>query len=74
MSETVIKYQYEDAHSFSDSIAAVKKGGEWGYISKDGKVVIEVNYEDAMPFYKGESLVKNMGLYEILTLRYYEYF
>ncbi len=74
VSETVIKYQYEDAHSFSDSIAAVKKGGEWGYISKDGKVVIEVNYEDAMPFYKGESLVKNMGLYEILTLRYYEYF
>ena len=74
VSETVIDYQYEDAHSFSNSVAAVKKGGEWGYINAENKVVIEAAYEDAMPFYKGKSIVKRMGLCEVLTLRYFEYF
>lgn len=74
VSETVIDYQYEDAYSFSDSVAAVKKGGEWGYISVDNKVVVQAAYEDAMPFMKGKSIVKRMGLCEVMTLRYYEYF
>lgn len=72
--DTVIDYQYEDAQSFSDSVAAVKKGGKWGYISMDNQVVIELMYEDVMPFFQGKSIVKNRGMCEILTLRYYEYF
>lgn len=74
LSETVIDYQYEDAHSFSCSVAAVKSGEQWGYISTGNAVVIEMQYEEAMPFVQGKCIVKSMGLAEILTLRYYEYF
>lgn len=74
VSETVIDYQYEDAHSFSCGVAAIKRGGEWGYISTDNVCVIEARYEDAMPFFQGIGIVKSMGLCEVLSLRYYEYF
>lgn len=74
LSETVIDFQYEDAYSFSCSVAAVKKGDQWGYISTDNAIVIENQYEEAMPFNQGMSLVKSMGQAAVLTLKYYEYF
>lgn len=74
VSETVIDYQYEDAYSFSCSVAAVKRGNQWGYINTSNAFVIELQYEDAMPFSQGKGIVKSMGQAEVLTLRYYEYF
>ena len=39
----VIKPEYEDAHRFYEGFAAVKKGGKYGYINKEGKVVFLFN-------------------------------
>lgn len=32
---------YDQAHSFSQGIAAVRKGEQWGYIDKSGKLIID---------------------------------
>ena len=32
--------QYDACSSFSEGLAAVKKGGKWGYIDKTGKTVV----------------------------------
>lgn len=49
--------QYDDAASFSEGLAAVKKNGQWGYIDTDGKVVIPFQYDIAAPFSEGLALV-----------------
>ena len=36
---------WEDARSFSDSLAAVKMEGKWGFIDKAGKEVISFQYD-----------------------------
>lgn len=42
---------YEDAKLFaSDEPAAVKSNGKWGFLSKEGELVIEPAYEDADSF------------------------
>lgn len=42
---------FEDVKMFkSDEPTAVKKNGKWGYLSKDGKIVIEPEYDDAKSF------------------------
>lgn len=55
----VVSYQYDDARTFSNDMAAVKKSGLWGYISVDGTVAIEPKYEDAWYFTNGLAAVKN---------------
>lgn len=72
--ETAISCQYQDAYSMSCDVAAVNYAGKWGYISKKNVFVIEPEYEMAMPFLKGNAIVKKAGLCEILTLQYYSYF
>ncbi|MDD4492777.1 MAG: WG repeat-containing protein [Eubacteriales bacterium] len=58
ISETV----YEDAMVFADTtFAAVKSGGKWGYIDKDGKIKIEPTFEDARSFCNGLAAVKING-------------
>lgn len=44
--EYVIEPQFEDALSFVEGLAAVKKAGKWGYIDKNGKFIIEPIYDD----------------------------
>ena len=38
---------------FSDGIAAVEKGKKWGYIDRDGKVVVPPEFDYAGPFGSG---------------------
>lgn len=45
-----IKYQYEDAKSFSDKYAPVYSQGSWGYIDKENELVIDYQFEDAKQF------------------------
>lgn len=53
---------YEEAHSFTDGLAAVQKQGKWGYIDQNGKVVIPFTYEEeADNFSEGLALVKKDG-------------
>ena len=39
----------------------VEQNGEWGYISRDGNVVIEPQYDRAYPFYENRALVRQGG-------------
>jgi WG repeat protein/DnaJ-like protein len=38
-------------------------GGVWGYVNKDGKLVIEPRFDDAYPFQEGLALVSDHGRY-----------
>lgn len=53
----------EDARPFGqiNGYAAVKTNGKWGFINKEGKVVIPPEYEDAASFTKGLAAVKKDG-------------
>lgn len=73
--DVIIDYQYEDAKSFSDRLGAVKIDGKWGYVNKFNELKIDAVYEEAYPFINGKALVKTEdGIYEIITLKYYDYF
>jgi hypothetical protein len=45
-----IKPEYEEANLFYEGFAVVKKGGKYGYINKEGKVVIPIKYFAAKSF------------------------
>jgi WG containing repeat len=49
----MIKPEYEEAHRFYEGYAAVKKGGKFGYINKEGKVVIPFKFFNAKAFQFG---------------------
>lgn len=49
----IIPMIYQDAHSFSENMAAVKKNGKWGFINKSGTMVISPVYEKAAKFKYG---------------------
>ena len=57
----MITPQYEDADSFSEGLAAVKKDGKWGYIDETGKTVIPFEYDYAFPFSEGLAVVAKYG-------------
>lgn len=43
----VISPQYDEAKSFSSNVAAVRIGDTWGYINRNGKLVIDCQFVDA---------------------------
>ncbi len=45
-----IKPEYSKAELFHEGFAAVQKGGKYGYISKEGKLVIPIKFYVAKPF------------------------
>ena len=45
-----IKAEYTKADLFHEGLAAVQKGGKYGYINKEGKVVIPIKFYVAKPF------------------------
>ena len=53
----VVSPKYEDAMRFSEDLLAVKKNGKWGYINKNGDVVLDFKYHIAYPFSEGKALV-----------------
>lgn len=57
----VVAPQYEDAGQFSEGLAAVKKGGKWGYIDEEGNVVIPFQYDYAWGFNEGYAIVGTFG-------------
>lgn len=56
-----MKFECDDADLFIGSSAAFKKGGKWGFVGSDGKVVIEPEYEEAKSFKNGMAAVKKNG-------------
>ena len=53
-----ILHLYDNAYSFSEGLALVKKAIKWGYVDKNGKEVIPFSYDDAYSFSEGLALVK----------------
>jgi hypothetical protein len=49
----IINPEYQEAQLFYEGFAAVKKGGKFGYINKEGKVVIPFKFFTAKPFQFG---------------------
>lgn len=49
--------KYDDALSFSEGLAAVKKNGQWGYIDTKGNTVIPEQFDIAFSFNEGLALV-----------------
>ena len=37
---------YDEAKSFSNGLAAVRKGDQWGFINKENKLVIDYQFTD----------------------------
>jgi len=56
--KVVIQYQYEEAGSFNENLAAVKLEGKFGFINKTGITVIKPQFEEADHFINGLSLVE----------------
>lgn len=57
------KESVDDTKGFtlSDESAAVKQDGKWGFMDKEGKIMIEPQYEDARSFCNGYAAVKQNG-------------
>jgi hypothetical protein len=51
--DIIIKPEYEEADFFHEGFASVKKGGKYGYINREGKVVIPFKFYSAKPFRLG---------------------
>ncbi len=65
----VIDYQYDDAKSFSDHLAAVLVGDEWVYISESNEVIIDNVFYEAQPFHNGIAQVTLPDGVALLTLK-----
>lgn len=70
--ELMIDYQYKDASSFSDQLAAVKIVDTWGYISKKGELVIDETFTAAKPFHNGRAQALLAGYEAMVELSYFE--
>ena len=57
----IIQTIYEEAQSFSNGLAAVKKNGKWGFIDKTGKIIIPFEYDGATSFDRGLARVFKNG-------------
>lgn len=56
-----IPCMFEEARSFSDGLAAVRDGENWGYIDSSGNFVIEPQYQGASDFSGGYGAVHLAG-------------
>ena len=68
----VIDYQYTDAYSFSNGVAAVRIGSYWGYISQRNEIVINTGYSEAYPFHDGVAVVVMDDRACLITFDYYK--
>ena len=63
------KQKYQDVRLFNDTTyAAVKIDGLWGFVDKDGKVVIPAQYEEARSFANGMAAVKVDGQWGFIDM------
>jgi hypothetical protein len=52
-----VDFQFEDAHRFSEGLAAVRLQGHYGYIDKSGNLIIPPQYDQAFPFSEGRAKI-----------------
>lgn len=74
------RYSSESGH-FSEGMAVVKKGSQYGYVDKTGKQVIDFLYDEAFDFHEGMAVVRkgekwmyiNPSGHELFSLQRAEY-
>ncbi|MBP5189457.1 MAG: WG repeat-containing protein [Bacteroidales bacterium] len=59
----IAKLKFEKVGSFSEGLAPVCKKGKWGFVDKEGKLIIKANYEKVRPFHYGFAAVKQGELW-----------
>ena len=57
---------YEEFNLFSNGLLAVEKDENWGYIDKDGEVIIDFLYDGAGQFHNGVAVVVANDNYHII--------
>ena len=57
----IIASGYDDGYGFYEECAPVKKNGKWGYIDKQGNVVIDYIFDKATPLCDGKAWVIYQG-------------
>ncbi len=55
--------QYQDGGNFSEGLASVYDGNKYGFIDKDGKEVIPLEYDSTNEFQQGFAVVEKNALY-----------
>jgi hypothetical protein len=50
---------YHEYDLFKNGLLGVEKDGQWGYIDKNGEVIIDFLYDQASAFYNGYAIVMN---------------
>src|SRR5690606_18758861 len=58
---------YGSASGFSEGLAAVKKGGKWGYIDVNNKAVIDFQFDYARRFKQGRAIVQKGDCYGVIN-------
>jgi hypothetical protein len=54
----VIGPEFDAAHNFSEGVAGVLLDKKWGYIDREGVVIIPPRFADVTPFYRGLARVR----------------
>ena len=67
----MIDFQFDDALSFGQHLAAVKEDGLWGYVSLWGELVIQPQFLNARSFYGGSAPVETVDGWRFITLLEY---
>lgn len=65
----VFNFIYEDAQLFSENLAGVRNNNKlWGYINKQGKIIVEYKYDEVTPFYNNIAIIRAKGKYGIIDI------
>lgn len=59
-------YTQTGLHGFGDGLLAVEKNGKWGFIDRQGRLVIPAEYEETNGFAEGKAAVKLDGLWGVI--------
>lgn len=60
---------FDQATSFSEGLAAVRKCGKWGYINRQGALVIPPDFANGRPFHEGLAAVEKNGTWGYIDKR-----
>ena len=63
----VIHPQFNDALPFSEGLAAVRIGSEWGFIDKTGSVVINSQFDSARSLSEGLAVASISGRFGFIA-------
>ena len=68
----VIPFEFDDAKSFAQHLAAVKVGELWGYVSLDGRMIWEPQFLEAESFVDGSAPVLTDTGWKFIMLREFD--